>query len=160
MSAGRIGIEQIGKPASALLSRRKPTHNRPIPLAMDLPVMAYRPLRLLLLCMLMLALPVQGIAALGMQTAMVAQTGGHGHGSHAMSDCVDACSHPDQAHGGKLAGHFNCSLCAFCVGVLALPPAVVAPAALPLDQPLATAFPRFTGHVADTPERPPRQLVG
>lgn len=122
--------------------------------------MAYRPLRLLLLCMLMLALPMQGIAALGMQAVMATQAGGHGYASHTMADCADACSHSDHAHSGKLAGHLNCSLCAFCVGVLALPPAVLAPAALPLDQPLATAFPRFTGHIADTPDRPPRQLVG
>lgn len=122
--------------------------------------MAYRPLRLLLLCMLMLALPVQGIAALGMQTAVASQAGLHGHGSHTMSDCADACSHSDHAHSGKLVGHLNCSLCAFCVGVLALPLAVLAAAELPLDQPLSAAFPRFTGHVADTPDRPPRQLVG
>lgn len=122
-------------------------------------LMAYRLLRLVLLCMLMLALPIQGIAALGMQAAMATQAG-HGHASHTMADCADACSHSDHTHSGKLAGHLNCSLCAFCVGVLALPPAVLAAADLPLDQPLATAFPRFTGHIADTPERPPRQLVG
>lgn len=127
---------------------------------MYLPVMASRPLRLLLLCMLMLALPMQGIAALGMQTAMATQAGGDEHASHTMADCADACSRSEHAHSGKLTGHLNCSLCAFCVGVLALPPAVLAAADLPPDQPLTTSYLRFTGHVADTPERPPRQLVG
>lgn len=125
--------------------------------------MSSRPLRVLLLCLLMLALPAQGIAAVGMQAGMALSVGGHGHGMHLSGDahsCGAACSHHEAASDQKVPGHATCSLCVFCVGVAALNPAIAARSQLPLDRPLAAWHEHFIGHIADTPDRPPRHLIG
>lgn len=127
-----------------------------------------RKLRVVLICLLMLALPVQGTAALAMQLCAV--TGQDEQGGQQMAahhpGALMLEQHAQDSHGGhhasssaqtvSLADNSLCSLCAFCVGAVALasvassqnlPPAVESP--LPrLD--------RFVGHIDETPERPPR----
>jgi hypothetical protein len=130
-----------------------------------------RKLRVALICMLMLALPVQGMAALGMQLCaatgqgeqgsqqmaahhpgalMLEQHGHNSHGSHHASSNAQPVSPADNS---------LCSLCAFCVGAVAFtsvassqnPPHVIESPLPRLD--------RFVGHIDETPERPPRLFL-
>lgn len=126
-------------------------------------------LRTALIWMLMLALPAQAMAALGMQLCeqvhrsgalqmSSAQQGEHGmhhdmaadsaHGAH--QDAAPLAS-SDAPSDGSL-----CTLCAFCVGVAAPSQPFLNDSALQTVEP-ATAWPdRLIVGVADTPERPPR----
>ncbi|SDI39400.1 hypothetical protein SAMN05216588_11617 [Pseudomonas flavescens] len=121
--------------------------------------MSSRPLRVLLLCVLMLALPAQGIAAVGMALAV----GGQGHAMHLADEahsCGTACSHHLAPSEQKAPGHAACSLCVFCVGAVTLSPAIGAASQLPRDRPLAAWQEQFIGYIADTPDRPPRHFIG
>ena len=130
-------------------------------------------LRTALIWMLMLALPAQAMAALGMQLCEQVHRSGalqmsstqqveHGmhhdmaadsaHGAH--QDAASAAS------GEALCAFFAlraiCTLCAFCVGVAAPSQPFLNDSALQTVEP-ATAWPdRLIVGVADTPERPPR----
>ncbi|WP_139272184.1 hypothetical protein [Phytopseudomonas punonensis] len=116
-----------------------------------------------MLCLLALALPAQGIAAAGMQAGMTLSVGGHEHRMHLSGDmdsCGAACSHHQAPSEQKAPGHATCSLCVFCVGVIALSPAIFSATQLPLDRPLAVWHEHFIEHIADTPYRPPRVFIG
>lgn len=126
-------------------------------------------LRTALIWMLMLALPAQAMAALGMQLCEQVHRSGAlqmnstQHGEHGIHHDVAA----DSAHGAQHdaapmassdapADGSLCTLCAFCVGVAAPSQPFLNDSALQTVEP-ATAWPdRLIVGVADTPERPPR----
>ena len=135
----------------------------------NLPV-AMRKLRTALICLLMLVLPAQGIAALGMQ--LCAATGPDEQRSQQM-----AAHHPGAAmtdhHAGQHAAEYApvsvqsgttadtslCSLCAFCVGAVALTTLLPSQPLLLGNEPALMRLDRFIGFVAETPERPPRRFL-
>ena len=128
-------------------------------------------LRTALIWILMLALPAQAMAALGMQLceqvhrgsalqASAEQHEDHGMrhdmsgGAHDRHQAADAVASDDSPADGAL-----CTLCAFCVGV-------AAPSQPFFNHPIlnsvqsALAWPdRLVIGVADTPERPPRSIL-
>lgn len=126
-------------------------------------------LRTALIWILMLALPAQAMAALGMQlceqvhrSAVLqmssTQQGEHGmhhdmaadsvHGAH--QDAAPVAS-SDAPSDGSL-----CTLCAFCVGVAAPSQPFLNNSSLQTVEPAAAWPDRLIVGVADTPERPPR----
>lgn len=126
-------------------------------------------LRTALIWMLMLALPAQAMAALGMQLCeqvhrsgalqmSSTQRGEQGmhhdmaaDSAHGVHQDVAPLASSDAPADGSL-----CTLCAFCVGVAAPSQPFLNDSALQTVEP-ATAWPdRLIVGVADTPERPPR----
>ena len=126
-------------------------------------------LRTALIWMLMLALPAQAMAALGMQLCEQVHRSGalqmsstqqveHGmhhdmaadsaHGAH--QDAASVASSEVPAAGSL------CTLCAFCVGGAAPGQAFLKDSALQTAEPAAAWLDRLIVGVADTPERPPR----
>ena len=126
-------------------------------------------LRTALIWMLMLALPAQAMAALGMQLCEQVHRSGAlqmsstQHGEHGMHHDMAA----DSAHGAHqdAAPVANndapsdgslCTLCAFCVGVAAPSQPFLNDSVLQAVELPATWPDRLIVGVADTPERPPR----
>jgi hypothetical protein len=115
-------------------------------------------LRTALVCLLMLALPMQAMAAFGMQLCQQVHPGAalhampeHGERPAAMKPVVDV--QPGQQHPAQAV---SCSLCAFCVGaVVFAQPVVQAVEALRAQPPLMLSE-RLVSVVPDMPERPPR----
>ena len=123
-------------------------------------------LRTALIWMLMLALPAQAMAALGMQLCEqvhrsgTLQMSGSEHGEHhdmTADSAHDAHQDDAPAASSEAPGDGSlCTLCAFCVGVAAPSQPFLNDSALQAVEP-ATAWPdRLIVGVADTPERPPR----
>ena len=129
-------------------------------------------LRTALIWMLMLALPAQAMAALGMQlceqvhrsgTLQMSSTQQAEHAMHhGMAADSAHDSHQDAApvsSSDAPADGSLCTLCAFCVGVAELSQPFLNDSALQTVEP-ATAWPeRLVVGVADTPERPPRLFL-
>lgn len=126
-------------------------------------------LRTALILMLMLALPAQAMAALGMQLCEQV----HRSGALQMSSTqqVEHGMHHDMAADSAHGAHQDaspeassnapsdgslCTLCAFCVGVAAPSQAFLNNSALQTVEPAAVWPDRLIVGVADTPERPPR----
>jgi hypothetical protein len=146
------------------------------PLFEDNPI-AMRTLRIALIWMLMLALPAQSMAAIGMQLCALTQGDSSSSGSQQMAahhpavmapQAMQASAHGEH-HGGdstapsgtsvQPADNSLCSLCAFCVGAVALS-TVVASNSLPhAVEPSLARLDRFIGFIAETPERPPRLFL-
>lgn len=126
-------------------------------------------LRTALIWMLMLALPAQAMAALGMQLCeqvhrsgalqmSSTQQGEHGmHHDMTADSAHDAHQDDAPAASSEAPGDGSlCTLCAFCVGVAAPSQPFLNDSALQTVEP-AVAWPdRLIVGVADTPERPPR----
>lgn len=129
-------------------------------------------LRSLWICLLLLALPVQGFAAAQMSQCgpghgrmQHASTAGHDHGQHAHAQDhqhehhADAAMHADDApgDGSTPPAKHHCSACAACCVGMALPssaPVVIAPAETVLHRVAAgAADPIF---LTSGLERPPR----
>ncbi len=126
-------------------------------------------LRLLFVCLMALALPVQGLAAARMmhgaghasRSSPAGDHGGHRCGDHhAVAGASAADGHGHAAHdAGSAAGH-QCSACAACCVAMALPTTWPAPAAPPgasFAPPPAGASPHSV--VPRLPDRPPRQRL-
>lgn len=118
--------------------------------------------RLLLIWLLALALPAQGIAAATMQfcgpghqhQVHPAEVGGHAH--HA------ALAGGKSAPAAKLAqlGKFKCSACAACCLATALPPAIATlPVVKPVIEPEAVVPSDYAGPVVAGLERPPKHTL-
>lgn len=129
-----------------------------------------KPLRIALIWMLMLALPAQSMAAIGMQLCAVVnqvgavsqenqQTAAHHPGAVAMAHHGAAVAEHGAADATQPSDNRMCSLCAFCVGAVALNSVVVGNPPLPTVEPSPARPQRLLGLVADTPERPPRVLL-
>jgi ferredoxin len=123
-------------------------------------------LRTALIWILMLALPAQAMAALGMQLCEqvhrsgALQMSGSEHGEHhdmTADSAHDAHQDDAPAASSEAPGDGSlCTLCAFCVGVAAPSQPFLNDSALQAVEP-ATAWPdRLIVGGADTPERPPR----
>lgn len=123
-------------------------------------------LRTALIWMLMLALPAQAMAALGMQLCEqvhrsgALQMSGSEHGEHhdmTADSAHDAHQDDAPAASSEAPGDGSlCTLCAFCVGVAAPGQAFLKDSALQTAEPAAAWLDRLIVGVADTPERPPR----
>ena len=112
-------------------------------------------LRTALIWMLMLALPTQAMAALGMQLCQQV------HRSSVMSMNMTEHGASGMAHGMATADADGgvCTLCAFCVGVAAPgEPFLNHSIARSVEPPMAWPD-RLVIGVADTPERPPRPFL-
>ncbi|MDX1722417.1 MAG: hypothetical protein R3355_04805 [Pseudomonas sp.] len=129
-----------------------------------------KPLRIALIWMLMLALPAQSMAAIGMQLCAVVNQAGavsqgnqqmaaHHSGAVAMPHHGAVASDPGAAGTTQPSDNRMCSLCAFCVGAVALNSVVVSNPPLQAVEPSLARPQRLLGFVADTPERPPRSLL-
>jgi hypothetical protein len=133
-----------------------------------------------LICMIVLALPVQGIAAATMRFctpdhhskaahARGAQTP-HRHGGHAPVAAASHHHHDEQsvadAANGEPSGapvttsRMKCSVCAVCCMAAALAPATpTVPALEAVSRITLPAVASYVGPVADGLERPPRPLL-
>jgi hypothetical protein len=128
-----------------------------------------RVLRIALICLLMLALPAQSMAAISMQLCAVTQQ----CGASAQVDSQVAAHHP--AAFAKASGHGMhhassdisntsisaadnslCSLCAFCVGAVALSHVRVSSAAPQAVESSLARLDQFIGFISEPLERPPR----
>lgn len=119
--------------------------------------------RLFLLCILMLAIPVQGIAA----ASMLFCAGGHQHVAQAGQQDKNLHQHHDMSAAGKSADHKTdsnaslakdkCSSCAACCVGAALVTAFPEPAiSSPSSEKIDLVFSSHLGHISDGLERPPR----
>ncbi|MEP7099163.1 MAG: hypothetical protein ABI781_01555 [Burkholderiales bacterium] len=116
-----------------------------------------RRIRFLLMCLIALALPVQGIAAATML-----------HCDHAQHAAATVASNPRHdhrhdhaAHKAAVAEKASCSACAACcLGAGITAPHVVLPAPLAAFTVLhAAAEPAWVGTILAVPKRPPRHLL-
>jgi len=126
-----------------------------------------RKLRTALICLLMLALPAQGVAALGMQlcaaigqdeASSLAMAAPHGP-AHDSQAAAPHGSHHAKAQSGKQTDSSLCSLCAFCVGAVALASVTTSQSPPQAVEPPLPRLERFVGFVGETPERPPRLFL-
>jgi len=137
---------------------------------------AMRSLRTALICMLMLALPAQSMAALSMQLCALTQQGS----ATAQVDAQMTAHHPgmmvtaqaaeQSAHGGHHPGDNAsnaladldkslCSLCAFCVGAVTLNSVKGCDAPLQAGEPSLARLDQFVGFIGEPLERPPRLFL-
>lgn len=120
-------------------------------------------LRSALICILMLALPVQAMAVLGMQLGEQVQRSGmlqqpaDEHAGHSMAKSAGHGMHQASQADDKGATGF-CSLCAFCLAAAAPSQPFLADSFLIAGEPALAGPQRLVIGVADTPERPPRYL--
>ncbi|MCE5363064.1 hypothetical protein [Pseudomonas anguilliseptica] len=130
-----------------------------------------RVLRIALICLLMLALPAQSMAAISMQLCAVTQQ----CGASAQVDSQMAAHHPAasakaSAHGVHHASDISntsisaadsslCSLCAFCVGAVALSHVRVSSAVPQAAEPSLARLDQFIGFISEPLERPPRLFL-
>jgi hypothetical protein len=129
-----------------------------------------RKLRIALIWMLMLALPAQSMAAIGMQFCALSQPGqmagtdsqqmaAHHPGAlsmHHLADTGDQTAGANPGSDSVPTDNSLCSLCAFCVGAVALSNVLVSSSPLQAVEPSLARLEQFTGFIAETPERPPR----
>ena len=125
-----------------------------------------RKLRIALIWMLMLALPAQSMAAIGMQLCALTQGESGQMAAHhpgAMAKHADAAHTEHQATATATAQQASdtslCSLCAFCVGAVALSTVTISNSPLQSSEPSLVRLDRFIGFIAETPERPPRLFL-
>lgn len=124
-----------------------------------------RKLRIALIWMLMLALPAQSMAAIGMQLCALTQQGESGqmaaHHPGVMVQSADAAhaEHHAPASTQQASDNSLCSLCAFCVGAVALSTVTISNSPLQSSEPPQVRLDRFIGFIAETPERPPRLFL-
>ena len=133
-------------------------------------------LRTALIWMLMLALPAQSMAAISMQLCAVTQQSGtmaqvdpqmaaHHPGAMAMAQPVEASAHGEHhasdnsSKSMPISDNSLCSLCAFCVGAVALSTVVASNSPLQAVEPSLARLDQFVGFIAETPERPPRLFL-
>lgn len=108
-----------------------------------------------LMLLLILVLPVQAQAVLGMSRYELIPA--------AHAECSMRMDHGQMTKHASGAAQLHvkpgvCSLCAFCVSAAALAQPFI-PQRDGADQaPASMASPRFSGVILDTPERPPRHL--
>jgi hypothetical protein len=132
-------------------------------------------LRTALICMLMLALPAQSMAAISMQLCAVTQQGGtlsqgdaqmmaHHPGAMTMAQAAEASAKGEHHLGDSSLNATStdnslCSLCAFCVGAVAFSTGVASNSPLQAIEPILARLDQFVGFIAETPERPPRLFL-
>jgi hypothetical protein len=120
-------------------------------------------LRTVLTWLLVLALPVQGLAAQRMlfcapaQHHVVQAQAQHDHSAHMHADHSKADAKPVAP---AKASHGKCSACASCCGAMAI---VSSPLVFGVNPPapdyLPTALPSYSGHTPGRLDRPPRSTL-
>ena len=133
-------------------------------------------LRNALIWMLVLALPAQSMAALSMQLCTVTQQSGalvqvdpqmaaHHPGAMVMAQATDVSAHGEHHAGDNssksllAADNSLCSLCAFCVGAVALSTVIVSNSPLQAVEPSLARLDQFVGFISEPLERPPRLFL-
>ncbi|MES2820854.1 MAG: hypothetical protein V4812_17920 [Pseudomonadota bacterium] len=129
-------------------------------------------LRSALIWLLIMTLPAQSLAATAMQLCALASpseaisaAAHHPHATAAMVHGADANAAQDPHTGGAIEhsasslDHSLCSLCAFCVGAVALSAVFSSHSLPPTVEPSLLRLEQFVGFIADTPERPPRLFL-
>lgn len=137
---------------------------------------AMRSLRTVLICMLMLALPAQGMAALSMQLCALTQPGSataqvdaqmvaHHLGTLVTAQAAGASTH-NEHHTSDNASHaladFDkslCSLCVFCVAAVILNSVNGCDAPQQASEPSLARLEQFVGFIGEPLERPPRSFL-
>ena len=131
-------------------------------LVKDSPI-AMRTLQIALIWMLMLALPAQSMAAIGMQLCALSQQGESGqmaaHHPGAMAQHAVHAEHHAASATQQASDNSLCSLCAFCVGAVALSSVTISNSPQQTSEPSPVRLDRFIGFIAETPERPPRVVL-
>lgn len=119
----------------------------------------------LLICLIALALPVQGIAAATLRfcgpghepQARVVDSAAHGHHAANGLATAPAADGAGQAAEGAQAGHLKCSVCAACCMGSALPASpLTLPVVEPVVEPSAPVPARYVGPDGAGLERPPK----
>ena len=113
-----------------------------------------KPLRTALVWLLMLALPIQAMAAFGMQLCQQVHGTGAFHDHRAQHAAMDA-EHPKSAMHHP-ASASSCSLCAFCVSAVVINQPFAHAEPMHRAQPPLALSERFVSIVPEAPERPPR----
>ncbi|WP_339413732.1 hypothetical protein [Pseudomonas sp. EA_35y_Pfl2_R5] len=133
-------------------------------------------LRTALIWMLMLALPAQSMAAISMQLCAVTQQSGlmaqadpqmaaYHPGAMIMAQAAEASvygeHHPSDSSSKSVSAADNslCSLCAFCVGAVALNAVATSNTPLQAVEPSLGRLDEFIGFISDPLERPPRLFL-
>ena len=133
-----------------------------VPLFGAYQLMLARPLSVLLLCLLLLALPAQGVLAVVMQSSMLESSLQQSQQPPQFAEhgpCVEKSSAVEAAPAHFLSDHKSCNLCLFCVGALASGPELLLSPLPASALPSVARLQPFVGYIADTPERPPRHLL-
>ena len=124
----------------------------------------------------MLALPAQSMAAISMQLCAVTQQSGamaqddrpmaaHHSSAMIMAQSADASAHSEHhasdspSNTASATDNSLCSLCAFCVGAVALSNVIASNSSLHSVEPSLARLEQFVGFIAETPERPPRLFL-
>lgn len=111
-----------------------------------------------LVCLLILALPIQAMAAFGLQLCQQVHGSAalHGMADHgALHGAAMAAEKPKPATHHP-ANATACSLCAFCVSAVVISQPFAHAEPMRLAQPPGSSNERLVSIVPDTPERPPR----
>lgn len=131
-----------------------------------------RSLRTALICMLMLALPAQGMAALSLQlcaltqqSSATAQMAAHYPGTLVTAQAAEASTHNEHHTSDNASNALAdldkslCSLCAFCVGAATLNSVKGCNAPLQAGEPSLARLEQFVGFISEPLERPPRLFL-
>ena len=115
------------------------------------------------MCLLVLALPAQGLAAARMMFCVPAQHQTQDpHADHALVAHAHAdhgTGHADTSTQAK-TNHSKCSACASCSGAMAIVSAPLIFSASPAAPPYVSgALPSYGGHMPDRLDRPPRSTL-
>jgi hypothetical protein len=128
-------------------------------------------MRLLLLCLIAVAVPLQGFAATGavhcapmhdrMEAAMADHHGDRRPDHHHQPVAADhALAEHDATASQSGVGTFKCSACAACCVAMGLPAGAIALPQAPADGPLAAlTSPPDVAFLTGGPERPPRPVL-
>lgn len=119
--------------------------------------------RLFLLCLMMIAIPVQGIAATAMlyccsgQHQSVTMSGSDQHLGHSVSDKQSHSSSLSKSMPDHSSTSDTCSSCADCyAGSASTTPYCGVSVVIPSSEKTDSIFSSHSGHVSDGLERPPR----
>lgn len=117
-------------------------------------------LRLLTVCLMLLALPVQSMAAISMQSCMSLDM----HTSESASTASQMSPQCESLQASMLDADYQqntlssqlCVHCSMCLSAAILPTSLGKPGIFKAAQPLVQSSPDFANHISDLPKRPPR----
>ncbi|ARU88690.1 hypothetical protein [Pseudomonas sp. M30-35] len=117
-------------------------------------------LRLLTVCLMLLALPVQSMAVISMQNCMsldMQPSASASTASQMSPQCESLQSSMlDAGHQQDTLISQLCMHCSMCLSAAILPTSLGKPGIFKAAHPLVQSSPQFAGHISDLPKRPPR----